>query len=661
MLAVPVGLLAAAILVVNNIRDLETDRRAGKRTLAVRLGRERARDAVRAAMLARLRDRAAAVGARRPLAVAAAAVAGAAARRAAGAASCATRADGPSLNGALARTGMLQLVFCVLLSRGLLSRADTARRVALGPLRAARAAADAWGELRERELLRVRLRWPDGLRRGRGGAAGALRRRLARRGARRARRLRGASLRAPATPTRRRARRLRGRARLPQALAGGRPRAVGSRVAAARGAARLRAPRCGRPRRGRRSTRRSAPRTARRRRGRGGRGARGLPLREGEGRRRRRRRARGRRPRGGRARRWRCASTPTAHGAAEEAVAQPARARARRARARRGAGARRRRRCARCAARRRCRSRWTRRPPSPARRVGRRRRRVPEGRALRRDLRRCCARPRSARAAGSEVYVASTFDGPLGHRGGGCTPRPRCARTARCRLRAGDAGAFEGLDGRCRAASAGAIRVPARARASPGLGPTLRLLGRSSAPGVASLLRVRSGSATASGASSWTAWPAAATTCSSASGRARPSARRARGTSRRARRRSARPGIRSSPRRSHSGSIAPVPMPRSAAARPGAVLRSRSAWAAPRPRRLAGEQRLGRPRARERLDAARSSPSASAVVGRAARRALAASAMPGRGADEHEPLDRAAPARAPRPARRGRPSSSRRA
>src|SRR5947199_953005 len=42
-LAVPVGLLAAAILMVNNIRDLETDRRAGKRTLAVRLGRERAR------------------------------------------------------------------------------------------------------------------------------------------------------------------------------------------------------------------------------------------------------------------------------------------------------------------------------------------------------------------------------------------------------------------------------------------------------------------------------------------------------------------------------------------------------------------------------------------------------------------------------------------
>src|SRR5438552_2754859 len=41
--AVPVGLLASAILVVNNVRDIDTDRRAGKRTLAVRLGRERTR------------------------------------------------------------------------------------------------------------------------------------------------------------------------------------------------------------------------------------------------------------------------------------------------------------------------------------------------------------------------------------------------------------------------------------------------------------------------------------------------------------------------------------------------------------------------------------------------------------------------------------------
>ena len=36
--SVPVGALATAILVVNNLRDIETDRRANKLTLAVRLG-----------------------------------------------------------------------------------------------------------------------------------------------------------------------------------------------------------------------------------------------------------------------------------------------------------------------------------------------------------------------------------------------------------------------------------------------------------------------------------------------------------------------------------------------------------------------------------------------------------------------------------------------
>ena len=42
-LSVSIGCLATAILVVNNIRDLDTDRRADKHTLAVRIGRQPAR------------------------------------------------------------------------------------------------------------------------------------------------------------------------------------------------------------------------------------------------------------------------------------------------------------------------------------------------------------------------------------------------------------------------------------------------------------------------------------------------------------------------------------------------------------------------------------------------------------------------------------------
>ncbi len=41
--AVPIGLLATALIAVNNLRDIETDRRANKRTLAVRLGPSGAR------------------------------------------------------------------------------------------------------------------------------------------------------------------------------------------------------------------------------------------------------------------------------------------------------------------------------------------------------------------------------------------------------------------------------------------------------------------------------------------------------------------------------------------------------------------------------------------------------------------------------------------
>ena len=116
-LAVPVGLIASAILVVNNVRDLETDRRAGKRTLAVRLGRARTRT-LYAAMLAVAYLALAVVClglqawvflplATIPLAVRLVRV-------------VRSRTDGPSLNGALAGTGALQLVFCVLLAAGVL-------------------------------------------------------------------------------------------------------------------------------------------------------------------------------------------------------------------------------------------------------------------------------------------------------------------------------------------------------------------------------------------------------------------------------------------------------------------------------------------------------------------------------------------------------------
>jgi 1,4-dihydroxy-2-naphthoate octaprenyltransferase len=48
--SIPIGALATAILVVNNLRDIETDARAGKHTLAVRLG-ERATRAYYFALL----------------------------------------------------------------------------------------------------------------------------------------------------------------------------------------------------------------------------------------------------------------------------------------------------------------------------------------------------------------------------------------------------------------------------------------------------------------------------------------------------------------------------------------------------------------------------------------------------------------------------------
>ena len=118
----PVGLLAAAILVVNNVRDIDTDRRAGKRTLAVRLGRDRARVLFAAMLIARLRSRPRRSGrcgglsAWLLLPLAALPLAPPLVR------TVATRTDGPALNGALAGTGRLLAVFSLLLSAGVCSR-----------------------------------------------------------------------------------------------------------------------------------------------------------------------------------------------------------------------------------------------------------------------------------------------------------------------------------------------------------------------------------------------------------------------------------------------------------------------------------------------------------------------------------------------------------
>ena len=119
LLSVSVGFLSTAILVVNNVRDLETDKRAGKRTLAVRLGRERTRNLFVALI--------AGAFALVPIAIAGSdgpwvaliclvsaplAISPLRAVR--------TRTDGPALNGALAGTGALLGAFSVLLSLGLI-------------------------------------------------------------------------------------------------------------------------------------------------------------------------------------------------------------------------------------------------------------------------------------------------------------------------------------------------------------------------------------------------------------------------------------------------------------------------------------------------------------------------------------------------------------
>jgi len=118
--SLPIGAFATAVLVVNNLRDVDTDRSVGKRTLAVRFGRRAARfeyagllafgyamlpvlglaGASRAAMLLPLASLPFAVWLIRTVW---------------------TATDGPTLNSALARTAALEVAFAVLLAVGLLA------------------------------------------------------------------------------------------------------------------------------------------------------------------------------------------------------------------------------------------------------------------------------------------------------------------------------------------------------------------------------------------------------------------------------------------------------------------------------------------------------------------------------------------------------------
>ncbi len=119
-LSIAIGALSTAILVVNNVRDMDTDRRAGKNTLAVRIGRPGARrvyvgllglayamlpvtaligDVPWWSMALGLLSLPLAVKAAQPVL---------------------KRTDGPSLNGALAATGVLLGAFSLFVSAGLL-------------------------------------------------------------------------------------------------------------------------------------------------------------------------------------------------------------------------------------------------------------------------------------------------------------------------------------------------------------------------------------------------------------------------------------------------------------------------------------------------------------------------------------------------------------
>ena len=121
--AVPVGLLAVALLMVNNVRDVDTDAAAGKRTLAVRMGGRRYGHLygvllVVAVLLAG--PVAAVAGSPWPLlALAALPLVAVTARRARTAARAEGPDRGPTWIAALEATARTQLVFGLLLAGGL--------------------------------------------------------------------------------------------------------------------------------------------------------------------------------------------------------------------------------------------------------------------------------------------------------------------------------------------------------------------------------------------------------------------------------------------------------------------------------------------------------------------------------------------------------------